>query len=240
MKAAQKLLSLRHSEIFESFSPVELARLLGILEALELPKHHMIFSPGVPSEAIYFIEKGRVRLTRLSPEGKTVILALLGPGDLIGEAAWETGEHDSYAETLEDSRIYQIDRESFTALIRENPEFGLRLIQIIGVRLKQAQARIEDLVFRQVPSRVARLLLSLAESHGKVTPNGIRVEFPLTHQEIADLVGSSRVTVTQILNKFRTSHWIEIESKRVTIHNLDALEDMVGFTGSSSSPSTRQ
>ncbi len=227
MKTAPKLLSLRQSEIFESFNPVELGRLLGILEELDLPKHHVIFSPGVASDAIYFIEKGRVRLTRLSAEGKTVILALLGPGDLIGEAAWEAGEHDSYAETLEDSRIYQISREAFQTLIRENPEFGLRLIQIIGLRLKQAQARIEDLVFRQVPSRVARLLVSLAESHGKVTPNGIRVEFPLTHQEIADLVGSSRVTVTQILNKFRTSNWIEVESKRVTIHNLDALEDMI-------------
>jgi CRP/FNR family transcriptional regulator len=226
MKAAQKLYGLRHSEIFESFNPVELARLLGILEELELPKHHVIFSPGVPSEAIYFIETGRVRVTRLSAEGKTVILALLGPGEIIGEAAWEAGEHDSYAETLEDSRIYQIGREAFQGLIRENPDFGLRLIQIIGVRLKQAQARIEDLVFRQVPSRVARLLISLAESHGKVTPKGIRVEFPLTHQEIADMVGSSRVTVTQILNKFRSSNWIEIESKRVTIHNLDALEDM--------------
>ena len=227
MKAAPKLFSIRQSDLFESFNPVELGRLLGILEELELPKHHMVFSPGAPSEAIYFIEKGRVRLTRLSPEGKTVILALLGPGDLIGEASWEAGEHDSYAETLEESRIYQISREAFQKFIRENPEFGLRLIQIIGGRLKQAQARIEDLVFRQVPSRVARLLVTLAEQHGKVTPNGIRVEFPLTHQEIADLVGSSRVTVTQILNRFRSSHWIDIESKRVTIHNLDALEEMV-------------
>jgi len=227
MKAAPKAFSIRQSDLFESFNPVELGRLLGILEELELPKHHMVFSPGAPSEAIYFIEKGRVRLTRLSPEGKTVILALLGPGDMIGEASWESGEHDSYAETLEESRIYQISREAFQNFIRENPEFGLRLIQIIGNRLKQAQARIEDLVFRQVPSRVARLLVTLAESHGKVTPNGIRVEFPLTHQEIADLVGSSRVTVTQILNKFRSSHWIDIESKRVTIHNLDALEEMV-------------
>ncbi len=227
MKASQRLSGLRQAEIFDSFNPVELGRLLGILEELELPKHHVLFSPGAPSDAIYFIEKGRVRLTRLSPEGKTVILALLGPGELIGEAAWESGEHDSYAETLEDSRIYQIGREAFHNFVRENPEFGLRLIQIIGVRLKQAQARIEDLVFRQVPSRVARLLLTLAETHGKVTPTGIRVEFPLTHQEIADMVGSSRVTVTQILNKFRSSHWIEIESKRVTIHNLDALEDMV-------------
>ncbi|MBZ0187337.1 MAG: Crp/Fnr family transcriptional regulator [Candidatus Obscuribacterales bacterium] len=227
MKTAQKMFTLRQSEIFESFNPVEFGRLLGILEELELPKHHSLFSPGTPCDAIYFIEKGRVRVTRLSPEGKTVILALLGPGDLIGEAAWESGEHDSYADTLEEACIYQIGREAFQNFIRQNPEFGLRLIQILGGRLKQAQARIEDLVFRQVPSRVARLLLTLAESHGRVTPAGIRVEFPLTHQEIADLVGSSRVTVTQILNRFRTSHWIEIESKRVTIHDMAALEELV-------------
>ncbi|MGD9683339.1 MAG: Crp/Fnr family transcriptional regulator [Candidatus Obscuribacterales bacterium] len=227
MKTAQKLFTLKQSEIFESFNPVELGRLLGILEELELPKHHVLFSPGDPCDAIFFIEKGRVRVTRLSPEGKTVILALLGPGELIGEAAWEYGEHDSYAETLDESRIYQIGRDAFQNFIRQNPEFGLRLIQILGGRLKQAQARIEDLVFRQVPSRVARLLLTLAENHGRVTPSGIRVEFPLTHQEIADMVGSSRVTVTQILNRFRSSNWIDIESKRVTIHDQEALEDLV-------------
>lgn len=227
MRAAQKLFSLKQSDIFESFNPMEMGRLLGVVEQLEFPKQHVIFAPGMPSEAIYFIEKGRVRMTRLSPEGKTVILALLGPGDMIGEAAWESGEHDSYAETVEDTRLYQIGRESFQNFVRENPDFGLRLIQIIGIRLKEAQARIEDLVFRPVPSRVARLLLSLAESHGKVTPNGIRVEFRLTHQEIANLVGSSRVTVTQILNRFRQSNWIVIESKRVTIFNLSALEDLV-------------
>ena len=80
MKGAQRLFSLRHSEIFESFNPVELGRLLGILEELELPKHHVLFSPGGPCDSIYFIESGRVRVTRLSTEGKTVILALLGPG----------------------------------------------------------------------------------------------------------------------------------------------------------------
>lgn len=226
-RSAQKLSGLRQNEIFESFNAMDMARLMGIVEEMECPRHHLIFAPGVPSESIYFIEKGRVRLTRLSPDGRTVILALLGPGDLIGEAAWETGEHDSYGETLEETRMYQLSRESFENLVRTNPEFGLRLIQVIGFRLKQAQARIEDLVFRQVPSRVARLLVSLAEHHGKVTPNGIRVEFPLTHQEIADMVGSSRVTVTQVLNRFRASQWIGIESKRVTIHNLEALESLV-------------
>lgn len=227
MRATPKLSGLRSSEIFESFNHIEMARLLGIVEEMELPKHHVIFAPGMPSDAIYFIEKGRVRLTRLSPDGRTVILALLGPGDLIGEAAWESTEHDSYAESLDETRLYQIAKEAFENLVRQNPEFGLRLIQVIGYRLKQAQARIEDLVFRQVPSRVARLLCTLAEHHGKVTPNGIKLEFPLTHQEIADMVGSSRVTVTQVLNRFRTSEWIGIESKRVTIHNLEALELLV-------------
>ncbi len=222
-----KLSVLRQSEIFDSFNAMEMARLLGIVEEMELPKHHIVFSPGMPSDAIYFIEQGRVRLTRLSPDGRTVILALLGPGDLIGEAAWDLGEHDSYAETLEEARLYLISREAFESLVRQNPEFGLRLIQVIGFRLKQAQARIEDLVFRQVPSRVARLFVTLAENHGKVTPQGIKLEFPLTHQEIADMVGSSRVTVTQILNKFRSNRWIGIESKRVTIYNLDALEALV-------------
>jgi CRP/FNR family transcriptional regulator len=227
LRTAQKSSGLRQSEIFEGFDAIEMARLMGIVEELELPRHHLIFAPGVPSESIYFIEQGRVRLTRLSPDGRTVILALLGPGDMFGEAAWDCGEHDCYGETLEEARLYQLSRESFEQLVRQNPDFGLRLIQVIGFRLKQAQARIEDLVFRQVPSRVARLLVSLAEHHGKVTPNGIRVEFPLTHQEIADMVGSSRVTVTQVLNKFRSSRWIGIESKRVTIHDLEALEALV-------------
>ncbi|HEY9788233.1 MAG TPA: cyclic nucleotide-binding domain-containing protein, partial [Candidatus Obscuribacterales bacterium] len=89
MKQAGKLFTLRNSDLFESFSAVELGRLLGILEEQELPKHHVIFSPGAPCEDIYFIEKGRVRMTKLSPDGKMIILALLGPGDLIGEAAWE-------------------------------------------------------------------------------------------------------------------------------------------------------
>jgi CRP/FNR family transcriptional regulator len=206
---------------------MEMARITGIVEEIDLPRYQTIFSPGMPSDSIYFIGKGRVRLTKLSPDGRMVILALLGPGDLIGEAAWELTEHDSYGETLVETQLYQISKVAFENLVRQNPEFGLRLIQIIGFRLKQAQSRIEDLVFRQVPSRIARLLVNLAEHHGKVTPQGIRVEFPLTHQEIADMVGSSRVTVTQVLNKFRSMHLIGIESKRVTIQDIEALEALV-------------
>lgn len=227
MKATPKLTTIRQSDMFESFTALEFGRLQGLLEEMELPKHHMLFTPGAKSESVFFIDQGRVRLTRTSHEGRTVILAIMSAGDIISDATWESPEHDSYAECIEDCRFYAINKEVLSNFIKENPEFGLSLIQNVGFRLKQAQSRIEDLVFRQVPSRVARLILSLAETYGKVTPNGIKVEFSITHQEIADMVGSSRVTVTQILNKMRSSHFIDIESKRVTIHNLNALEEMV-------------
>src|SRR5262249_34746224 len=126
----------------------------------------------------------------------------------------------------EETNLYEISRESFEKLIRQNPDFGLRLLQLMGMHLKQAQARIEDLVLRQVPGRVARLLIGFADSYGVVTKDGIRVDCRLTHQDIASLVGSSRVTVTQILNRMRLSKWIDVQGKRVTIFNLEALKNL--------------
>lgn len=227
MSAQRKFSALQHSELFDALSPSEMQRLLSQIEPLDLPKHHALFTPGSPCEAIYFLETGSIRLTKPSPDGKSfVILALLGPGDLLGDAAWEFGTHDCAAETLEESRIYRLSRETLEIFVRENPKFALRLVQVVGNRLKQAQDRIEDLVFRQVPSRVAKLFINLAENHGKMTPSGIVLDVPLTHQEIADFVGSSRVTVTQVLNRFRSRNWVGIKSKKVTIRNPGALEEL--------------
>lgn len=227
MTAQRKFSALQHSELFDALSPAEMSRLLSHVEPLDLPKHHSLFAQGSPCDAIYFLETGSVRLTKPSPDGKSfVILALLGPGDLLGDAAWEFGTHDCAAETLEESRIYQISRETLEIFVKENPKFALQLVQVVGMRLKQAQDRIEDLVFRQVPSRVAKLFINLAENHGKMTPSGIVLDVPLTHQEIADFVGSSRVTVTQVLNRFRSRNWVGIKSKKVTIRNPAALEEL--------------
>ena len=228
MGSQLKVSALQRSEVFESLSSGEMTRLLAVVEQLDLPKHHQIFGPGSPNTSLYFIERGSVRVTRPSPDGKSfVILSLLGPGELLGNTDWAEDTHDCSADTLEESCIFQMSRRDFEQLVRENPTFALSLIQILGSRLKHAQSRIEDLVFRQVPSRVAKLFLNLADNHGKVTPAGIILDLPLTHQEIADIVGSSRVTVTQVLNRFRAMNWVAIKSKRVTIHDIAALEDLI-------------
>ncbi|MBY0550989.1 MAG: Crp/Fnr family transcriptional regulator [Candidatus Obscuribacterales bacterium] len=227
MSSPRKFSALQQSELFDSLTPTEMARLMSQVEPLDLPKHHSLFVPGSPCTAIYFIEAGSLRLTKPSPDGRSfVILALLGPGELLGDAAWQCGTHDCSADTLEESRVYQISCDVLEGFVKENPNFALRLVQVVGMRLKQAQDRIEDLVFRQVPSRVAKLLMNLAENHGKMTPSGIVLDVPLTHQEIADFVGSSRVTVTQVLNRFRSRNWVGIKSKKVTIRNPAALEEL--------------
>lgn len=228
MVAQRKVSALQRSEVFESLSPNEMARLLQVVEQLDLPRHHQIFGPGSPNQSIFFIEKGNIRVTRPSPDGKSfVIISLLGSGDLLGDVGWTEDTHDCTAETLDECRIFQVSRRDFETLLRDNPGFSLCVINILASRLKHAQSRIEDLVFRQVPSRVAKLFINLADNHGKMTPSGIILDLPLTHQEIADIVGSSRVTVTQVLNKFRTLNWVAIKSKRVTIHDVDALEELI-------------
>lgn len=228
MVAQRKVSALQRSEVFESLSPGEMSRLLAVVEQLDLPRHHQIFGPGSPNQSIFFIERGSIRVTRPSPDGKSfVILSLFGPGDLLGDVGWTDDTHDCSAETLEDCRIFQLSRRDFDGLLRDNPGFSQCLIHILSNRLKQAQSRIEDLVFRQVPSRVAKLFINLADNHGKMTPSGIILDLPLTHQEIADIVGSSRVTVTQVLNRFRAMNWVAMKSKRVTIHDIDALEELI-------------
>lgn len=228
MVAQRKVTALQRSEVFETLSPVEMSRLLALVEQVDLPRHHQVFGPGSPNRSIYFVERGSIRVTRPSPDGKSfVILSILGAGELLGDIDWADEMHDSTAETLEETRLYQISRREFEALVRDNPGFALALIQLLSNRLRHAEGRIEDLVFRQVPSRVAKLFISLADNHGKVTPNGIILDLPLTHQEIADIVGSSRVTVTQVLNRFRSMSWVSIKSKRVTIINVDALENLI-------------
>lgn len=220
--------ALQQSEIFESLTQAQMTRLLGIIERLDLPKHQILFSAGMPTNLVYFIERGSIRLTRPSPDKQSVvILSLVGPGDILADSLWQLDVHECCAETIEECIVYQLPQDCLQDFMKENPDFARDLIQALGARLIQAERRIEDLIFRQVPSRVAKLFINLAENHGKVTAAGIVLSLPLTHQEIADTVGSSRVTITQILNRFRASGWIGIKYKRVTIRNMDALEELV-------------
>lgn len=182
----------------------------------EVKKRQPIYLPDDPSNTVYLLKKGRVKIGSSTPSGKEVTFEILDPGEIFGELeALEDSPREALAETLDDALICAIRREDFTRYLREHPGLMVRLTKLMGFRLRKIQSRVEDLVFRDVPARLAHLLLELKKTDGVPEGGGIRVK--LTHQEMANLIGCSRETVSATLGQFRKRRLIRIDGRSITI-----------------------
>jgi len=178
---------------------------------------------------MYVLKKGTVRVFKLSPDGKMITLDILKDGDIFGAmSAIKGGTAGAYAETLEDSYICAIRQKDLSGIIKEIPELAVSLIEKINQKLKEAEDRIADLVFRDVPDRIASILLKLADQFGKNSGTGVEISVKLTHQELADMVGSSRETVTIVLNEFKEDKVVSISEKHISIIDKRRLKQWAG------------
>lgn len=151
------------------------------------------------------------------------------PGEIFGELeALDDLPRDTLAEALDDSQLYIMQRETFLSLIRSKPELSFRLTKLIGFRMRQIESRVEDLVFRDVPSCLAHLLLQLSKDYGKETPQGILLRIKITHQEIANLIGSIRETVSAVLGDFKKEGLITFDGRQIILLRPELLIDRVG------------
>lgn len=213
-------------DVFHDLSPALLDEIKGLSQTLEVPRGEIVFSPEDEAESIYLIREGKIKLSKVADDGKEITLAVLQEGDLFGEvSAFDSGIHGHFAEALEDATLAAISRPDFANLVRRNPEFALIVIHALADRTRRAELQIEDLVFRSVPARVASVLVRLAQEHGRVGPRGVTIDLRLTHQEIANMVGATRETVTNVLNDLRAEGMIEVEHKRVRILDQEALAE---------------
>ena len=225
----EKLWYLKKCDLFQGLSRESMDRVMAVANDKTVPKKRIIYSPSEENSAIYILKKGRVRIFKLSPEGKTIILAILNEGDVFGAMSpIREGSSTGYAETLEDSYICSIEQDKFNQILAAMPEVALGMMEKISRRLKEAEDRIEDLVFRDVPGRIASVLLNLSSQFGTEGPDGLRIDFKFTHQDLADMVGASRETVTVILNEFKDDGIIRIDDRFVTIRNLTELKAWAG------------
>jgi CRP-like cAMP-binding protein len=221
-----KLWYLKHCDIFQGLNKEAMDKVSAIARDKNIPKKEIIYSAGDKDDVLYILKKGRIRIFKLSIDGKMITLAILREGDIFGTlSAIKGGTQGAYAETLEDSYICAIRQEDFHRTVKETPEIALRLIEKINQRLKEAESRIEDLVFHNVPGRLANILLKLAQEFGKDTPEGIQISFKITHQELADMAGATRETVTIILNDFKNDNTIKINEKYITILDEKTLKE---------------
>jgi len=224
-----KLWYLKHIRLFDGITPSEMQEMEKITHMEEVKKRQPLYLPGDPSSNVYLLKRGRVKIANTSPNGKEVTFDILEAGEVFGELdVLENAPRSTAAEALDDALICVIPRKDFDQYLAMHPKVTIKLTKLIGLRLKKIQSRVEDLVFRDVPARLAHLLLELSQSDGVKEPNGIRVKAKLTHQEMANLIGCSRETVSTTLGQFRDEGYVQLDGRTITLINEKGLSRLLG------------
>ncbi len=218
---ADKMRYLTEIAVFQDLSPREMEDLNRITTMSNVLKGRVFYRPEETSEVLFILKEGRVQLYRISPEGKKLVITTLGAHTLFGEMALlGTKMHNTFAEAVEDCVICVMSRADLERLILNKPQVALRILEITGKRLREAEERLENMAFKGIPARLASMLLRLAEEQGSDDITG------LTHQDLAESVGTYRETATQVLNDLKTDGLIDIGRKRISILNKEKLTEV--------------
>ncbi|MCH7773425.1 MAG: Crp/Fnr family transcriptional regulator [Bacteroidetes bacterium] len=220
---------LENFNIFKSLEQESMEELQRITTMQNISKNQPIYFPQEPSKSIYFLKKGRVKLTRMSPDGKEMILGLINKGEVFGEMSYlDEDERKEFATTLDEVLVCAINKDDFKQFVEHNPELNLRLTKLIGLKMRKYSERIEELVFKDAEQRVISFLLRLADENGKLIGEEIFVKPFLKHQDIAELTACSRQTVNSVLTDLREKGIINFDRKKLIIQNKEELKKRVG------------
>ena len=188
-------------------------------------KREIIYFPEERSDTIYMLKEGKVKISRVSEDGKKMTLQLIGPGEIFGESAILGQEkRENIAEVVEDAVICSINRIMFQEMLANNPKMNLSINKFIGLRIRKIQAHVEDLVFKDAKERVIAFLERYTKTFGKKMIDGWIVRPFLTHQEIADLTATSRQTVNSILNDLVTNKEIKYTRRYFQVLRTDWIQ----------------
>jgi CRP/FNR family cyclic AMP-dependent transcriptional regulator len=218
VEKTEKIGYLQMVDIFQDLTEAEIEEIDRATTVSSCRRGKILYMPEDTSEVLFLLKQGRVQLYRLSPDGKKLVIATVGPGAVFGEMTLiGQGMHNTFAEAVEDCVMCVMSRDDVERLLATRPKVALRIFQTLGDRLREAEARLEDIAFKGIPARLASLLLQLAEEQDSDTVTG------MTHQDLGEQVGTYRETTTQTLNTFKTEGLIGIGRKRITILDREGL-----------------
>ena len=216
--------ALMHAPLFAALDPEGAAALRASLIERAMSKGEVLFAEGDPGDRMYVILEGKVKLGRTSSDGRESLLLILGPGEMFGELSlFDPGPRTSTATALTDAVVLGLGNEQLRPWLASRPEVAPALLQALARRLRRQNEAMADLVFSDVPGRVAKALMDLGEKFGEVTPDGLMVTHDMTQEELAQLVGASRETVNKALADFAQRGWIRLESRQVLILDIERL-----------------
>lgn len=215
---------LRDAPLFKALDDQAAISLRQSMKSQNLKKGQMLFKEGQPGDHLYLVKTGKVKLSHASGDGRESVFMVLGPGDMFGELSlFDPGPRTSTAIAVTDSEVLGLGHSVLLPWLEDKPEVAQALLQALAHRLRRTSEAMSDLVFADVPGRVAKALLELGEKFGSKNSSGLAVHHDLTQEELAQLVGASRETVNKALADFASRGWIRLETKSVELLDLDRL-----------------
>lgn len=220
--------SLASVALFSGLSPEEV-RLL----ALRFVRRHfsageLLFSEGDPCRGLYIIDSGRLRIFKSSVSGREQVLAVEGPGSSVAELpVFDGGPYPASVSAVDDAQILFISRQDLRAFCLEHPEVALKMLAVVGARLRRLVGIIEELSFTTVRQRLVAALVRLAQTSGKRTGHGVEFELPGSHQEMAHQLGTVRELVSRNLMRLQAEGLLQVEARNIVVRDLPGLSALL-------------
>jgi CRP/FNR family cyclic AMP-dependent transcriptional regulator len=215
---------LRRTPLFATLDQDAAQSLRTSMNEIELARGDLLFHEGDPGDSLYVVLRGKIKLGRTSGDGRENLVAVLGPGEMFGELSlFDPGPRSAGATALVDSTLLGLSSDELTPWLATRPDVARALLRAIARRLRRTNDSMSDLVFSDVPGRVAKALLDLSARFGTPAEDGIHVAHDMTQEELAQLVGASRETVNKALADFAGRGWLRLEARAVVLTNVERL-----------------
>jgi CRP/FNR family cyclic AMP-dependent transcriptional regulator len=230
MRTEAAVALLRRTRLFAELREDTLRALADRSVERSYPRHGRLFYQGDTGSGLYVLASGLVKVVVTSEDGEEMVLVTLGPGDAFGELSIvDGGPRSASAEALEPTVALVITREVLLDLATRDSGLTEALLRTLGALLRRLTEQASDLVFLDLPGRMAKLLAVLAAERGSETPEGIELDANLTQTDLAGMVGASRQSVNQILQGFARRGYLQVRGRRIVIHRLDLLRRRAGL-----------
>ena len=216
---------LQKTPLFASLTGAEMEALAGRVSNRRFERGALLFSEGDPCTGLFLVASGKVRIFTMSASGREQVLAVEGPGSSFAEIpVFDGGNYPASASALEDTEVLFISRKDFQNFCREHPDVALKVIAVVGSRLRRLVGIIEELSFTTVRQRLIALILRMVQASGTPSEAGIRVELTKTHQDLAAELGTVRELISRNLSRLQAEGFLEVEGRRIVVKDVAGLK----------------
>lgn len=221
---------LKRCGLFEQMSKDQIRLIESRSRFRKFSKGSVIYLPSDQSDSVMLVVSGRIKLYHLTPDGKQALLALIDPGELFGELALlDSGHREEFAECMEPAEVVAIPRSVIQQLMESHAEVSLGVTRLIGLRQRRIERRLKSLLFRSNRERLVHLLVELIEKYGQSNPEGVQIGIRLSHQDLANIIGSTRETVTVLLGELGSDQLLSIKKRKIIVPDPVRLAESIGL-----------